>query len=100
MPAIWGNPNWVAVHRRPPIDRRPGPAAWQAFLKAIVARYGPGGNFWTGRSATRTRTGRRYPMQAYQIWNEPNLKKYFVPYPAPKQYGKLLQTPTARSTAS
>ena len=93
LPAIWGNPSWVSGYTaRPPIDRTQDQTAWQAFLKAVVARYGPGGNYWTGRFRTAYGPNATpLPMNAYQIWNEPNLKKYFVPYPAPKQYGKLLK---------
>ncbi len=54
--------------------------AWQNFLKAAVGRYGPGGSYWStkykqqyGQSATPL------PIQSWQIWNEPNLKKYFGP---------------------
>ncbi len=53
---------------------------WQNFLKAAVARYGPTGRYWTtryrqlyGASATPL------PIQSWQVWNEPNLKKYFDP---------------------
>jgi len=92
LPAIWGNPNWVSGYTaRPPIDRTQDQTAWQAFLKAVVARYGAGGNFWTGRFHRAYPHATPLPLTAYQIWNEPNLKKYFVPYPAPKQYGKLLK---------
>ena len=31
------------------------------------------------------------PIKSWQIWNEPNLKKYWVPYPDPRKYGTLLQ---------
>src|SRR5581483_1787562 len=31
------------------------------------------------------------PITSWQIWNEPNLKKYFAPYPSPGQYARLLQ---------
>ena len=48
----------------------------------------------TGATAT-SRTTARAPCRCrsppYQIWNEPNLKKYFIPYPAPKEYAQLLQ---------
>jgi hypothetical protein len=92
LPAIWGNPNWVAGYTaHPPLDRPQDVTAWQAFLKAIVARYGPGGNYWKGPFKSRYPTATALPMQAYQIWNEPNLKKYFTPYPAPKVYGRLLK---------
>lgn len=92
VPSIWGNPPWVAGYTaHPPLDRPQDILAWQAFLKAIVARYGPGGKYWTGPFKSKYPTATPLPIQAYQIWNEPNLKKYFTPYPAPKLYGKLLK---------
>ena len=67
---------------RPPLDRPQDIQAWQNFLKALVARYGPGGSYWAtayrqqyGASATPL------PIQSWQIWNEPNLKKFYVPVP-------------------
>jgi hypothetical protein len=95
LPAMWGNPDWVDGAQdwaRPPIDRPAYITAWKDFLKAAVVRYGPGGTYWAngyrqryGASATPL------PIQSWQIWNEPNLKKYFVPYPAPNEYARLLQ---------
>ena len=64
---------------------------WRNFLKALVTRYGPHGTYWTthyherfGANATEL------PITSWQIWNEPNLKKYFAPYPSPGQYARLL----------
>ena len=55
-------------------------------------RYGPGGSYWAngyreqyGASATPL------PIQSWQIWNEPNLKKFFAPEPSPGKYARLLQ---------
>ena len=53
-------------------------------------RYGRGGTYWSGAYHTKYPTAAPLPIQTYQIWNEPNLKKYFVPYPAPKTYARLL----------
>ncbi len=53
---------------------------------------GPGGTFW----ATRYRQlygphATPLPIQAWQIWNEPNLSKFFAPYPSPTEYAQLLR---------
>ncbi len=93
FPAFWGNPEWVyGSSSRPPIDRPRSIQAWQAFLKAAVARYGPGGAYWStkyrqlyGPHATPL------PIQSWQIWNEPNLSKYFGPSPSPRRYAQLLR---------
>ncbi len=66
--------------RAPRSTARLAQSRWQNFLKAAVARYGPTGSYWTtryrqlyGANATPL------PIQSWQVWNEPNLKKYFDP---------------------
>ena len=81
---------------RPPIGSAADKQAWQNFLKAAVARYGPGGSYWAngyreqfGADATPL------PIQSWQIWNEPNLKKFFAPganvQQSAQKYARLLQ---------
>jgi hypothetical protein len=101
LPVIFGSPAWVESNGvLPPIDTKAKRAAWQHFLKVLVARYKPGGKFWTGSSprepsayvAAFGRSAPVRPITAWQIWNEPNLPKYFRPAKgAPKSYGKLLK---------
>jgi hypothetical protein len=93
VPVLWGNPGWAyGSPARPPLDRPSDALAWRSFLRATVARYGPGGTYW----ATRYR--RQYgakaaplPIASWQIWNEPNLGKFFAPYPSPGRYAQLLR---------
>lgn len=59
-------------------------AAWASFLQLVVARYGPGGAFWTANPALP-----ETPIRTWQIWNEQNFK-YFVVRPNPADYGKLV----------
>jgi Glycosyl hydrolase catalytic core len=88
VPALWGSPSWAETYpAKPPLDKL---AAWQTFLRAFAARYGPGGGFWKNYFHNKYPTKTPLPVHTYQIWNEPNLKKYWVPYPVPKNYGKLL----------
>ncbi len=97
LPFIWKSPRWVASSTStPPLDSAADQEAWQTFLQALVARYGPGGTYWRNRyrqdygaSATPL------PITSWQIWNEPNLRKFFDPggtdaQLAPK-YGALLR---------
>jgi hypothetical protein len=97
-PFVWGSPTWVGsgAAARPPVDSAADVLAWQNFLKAAVARYGPGGSYWAdkyhqvyGASATPL------PVQSWQIWNEPNLKKFFSPgatlQQSTQKYARLLQ---------
>lgn len=58
---------------------------WSTFVAAAVARYGPGGAFWTEHPTLPAR-----PVQAWQIWNEENFE-YFVARPNPAEYGKLVK---------
>jgi Glycosyl hydrolases family 39 len=94
VPTVWGNPKWVGQAKdwaRPPIDSAQDKAAWQAFLKALVRRYGPGGIYWnTDYEQQYGANAIPWPITAWQIWNEPNLKKFFIHYPAPKEYAQLL----------
>ena len=91
--------------RSPRSTAPPTRQAWRNFLKAAVARYGPGGTYWAtkydqqfGASATPL------PIQSWQIWNEPNLKRYFsagVDDPAGGQEVRpaARRSPTTRSRA-
>jgi hypothetical protein len=93
FPSVWGNPTWLAgSSSTPPVGGTKAQQRWRNFLKALVTRYGPHGTYWTthyherfGANATEL------PITSWQIWNEPNLKKYFAPYPSPGQYARLLQ---------
>jgi hypothetical protein len=74
------SPAWVSANpSKPPLDSPQDTEAWRHFLKAAVARYGPGGHYWTTGYRQRYGARRPLPIQAWQIWNEPNLKKFFDP---------------------
>ena len=92
IPSVWGSPTWATGSQSTPPVGGASEQAWRNFLQAAVARYGPGGSYWT------TNYRRRYgpdakplPIQSWQVWNEPNLKKYFAPAPSPTKYARLLQ---------
>jgi polysaccharide biosynthesis protein PslG len=93
VPALWGNPDWVyGSPARPPLDGPQGVQAWRTFLSALVARYGPGGSYWaTGYRQQYGAGATPLPIQSWQIWNEPNLSKYFAPSPSPGKYARLVQ---------
>jgi Glycosyl hydrolase catalytic core/Bacterial Ig-like domain len=92
VPTLWGNPDWVAgVNARPPIDTTAAQQAWQGFLKAVVARYGPGGSYWTNVYPQKFPGATPLPVKSWQVWNEPNLTKYFAPAPSASEYARLLQ---------
>jgi hypothetical protein len=95
LPSVWGNPAWVqGGDARAPLDRPQDINAWRTFLKALVGRYGPGGSYWAPNGAYKQQYGANatpWPIQAWQIWNEPNLKKFYVPYPSPQSYARLVK---------
>jgi hypothetical protein len=96
LPSMWGNPRWVDGTQdwaRPPIDKPQYITWWKTFLKATVDRYGRGGTYWAPGGPYRQKYGAgatAYPITDWQVWNEPNLKKFFVPYPSAQEYKRLL----------
>jgi hypothetical protein len=83
LPVVQGTPGWAASSpTKPPAD----PAAFGRFMTALVARYGPDGTFWAERADLP-----RLPIRAWQVWNEPNLTRYWTGKPFAKTYVKLLR---------
>ncbi len=97
VPFVWGTPHWLKTGgpARPPVKRN-AEQTWKGFLKALVARYGRGGSYWS--TAYRQRYGdsvAALPVRAWQIWNEPNLRNGFYPGATvdetARRYARLLQ---------
>jgi hypothetical protein len=99
LPSIGSPPAWVA--RKPttmPVDTPGQRTAWQAFLRAAVARYGPGGTFWRQHQTGGIGPGPTYtpepsipvvPIKSWQIWNESNFFYFAFPV-SPTRYAKLV----------
>jgi hypothetical protein len=94
LPFLASTPRWVARKETTlPIDSGRARRGWQAFVKAAVQRYGPGGSFWTEYAPG----GIQYepiptplPIRVWQIWNEANF--FYSAYPAsPSRYARLLK---------
>ncbi len=95
---IWGAPAWAtgSGHLGVPPLKGGAKKAWKSFLKAAVKRYKKGGRYWKDHPGARAK-----PVKFWQIWNEPNLAKYFskpgtsppksVPKTA-KAYAKLVKS--------
>ena len=59
--------------------------------RAAVARYGRGGTYWdNGYPQEYGPDAVPLPIHAWQVWNEPNVPKYFLPSPSPAKYARLL----------
>lgn len=85
QPFVYGTPAWLSPDpARPPLGSAAARTAWAGFLRTLVARYGPRGAFWAGRS------GRLPPIEQWQIWNEPNFLLFWHPHPSPPAYARLL----------
>jgi hypothetical protein len=100
LPFVVGAPSWAVPSANVPgTGGAKAPAhlpvagtaatAWSSFLQAAVARYGPGGTYWSENPLVPDR-----PINVWQIWNEPNFK-YFVAKPNPTEYGKLVKASSA-----
>ena len=87
LPFVYGTPAWLGRQNRPPLEGD-ALARWKGFLRVLVARYGPGGSFWSRRS-------HREPIRRWQIWNEPNFRLYWAPKIEPGGYAKLLHASAA-----
>jgi hypothetical protein len=92
LPTIYGTPNWVAAlqgcatgcHNVGP-NTVAGYVAFSIFVREAVARYGPGGEFWSEHPRLRY-----LPMRTWQIWNEQNSSDFWKPWPNVTDYTNLL----------
>jgi hypothetical protein len=86
LPVVQATPGWAA--RRPGDITSPpaDPAAFGRFLATLVARYGPAGSLWAERPGLP-----RVPVRAWQVWNEPNLTRYWSEQPFARSYVRLLR---------
>jgi hypothetical protein len=88
LPVVTNTPFWARKY--PDRDGSPprDPQDYAAYLRALIARYGPAGTFW----AEHPEVPRR-PLREWQIWNEPHLSGYWDA-PArtwPRDYTALLR---------
>ena len=92
IPVVLRSPKWASenpkLYAAPPSDDD----AYAAFLGTLVDRYGPSGSFWAEHADVPRR-----PQRSWQIWNEPNIDRYWAsPKPFERHYVRLLRT--ARKT--
>jgi hypothetical protein len=95
LPFVIGTPRWLATKQTTlPINNGRARKAWTEFLEAAVARYGPGGEFWTQRAPGVVKyepaIPKPLPIRTWQIWNEANF--FYFAFPAsPQRYASLLK---------
>jgi hypothetical protein len=59
-------------------------ADYAAYAAALAARYGPGGAFWRAHPELPA-----LPVEAFEIWNEPDSVYFWVPRPDAGRYAQL-----------
>jgi len=87
LPVVHGTPDWAAEAPDEFASAPRDPADFGRFLEALVARYGPSGSLWREHPEVRRR-----PIRDWQVWNEPNLTRYWSRQPFARSYVRLLRT--------
>jgi hypothetical protein len=95
LPVVQGTPGWAA--QNPSDDASPprDPADFARLLTTLVTRYGPRGSFWGEYPQLPRR-----PVREWQIWNEPNLTRYWNIAPWAPSYVSLLKAADAALKAA
>jgi hypothetical protein len=86
LPVVLRTPSWAAADPRQVASPPRDPATYARFLTVLVQRYGPHGAFWTQRPDLRAR-----PIRRWQVWNEPDIGKYWSRQPFAASYVRLLR---------
>lgn len=89
LPVVLGAPLWLSTQPKsggtggiyPPRSA----AEFATFVALCAERYGRGGSFWRSHKSLPY-----YPIEAWEIWNEPNLASYWAPKPDARAYVRLL----------
>jgi hypothetical protein len=95
LPVVYGSPRYIAQSTNvPPVHSPKRLKTWRKFLAQAVRRYGTGGVYWKapGLYAAQHPGKPALPIRNWQIWNEPNLKKFFQPRPSVPQYARLVRS--------
>ena len=92
FPTVSGSPSWISKQpKRPPLGSERERNRWRAFLSAAVNRYGHGGTYWRTTYHVQHPGKAAIPITEWQIWNEPNLAKFFPKKHASSNYAKLVK---------
>ncbi|HEY2439768.1 MAG TPA: hypothetical protein VGI07_06040 [Solirubrobacteraceae bacterium] len=96
LPTVLYAPSWDARPTSNPhgfaVPRQTAPYA--AFLTALIGRYGPHGSFWQQNPSIP-----KVPIRSWQIWNEPNISRYWNQPFAPSYVTLLRAAHTAVKNA-
>jgi hypothetical protein len=84
-PIVNYSARWAATRRGEVFSPPASDNDYVAFARALAARYGRNGSFWRGQPRYRD-----HPVNAYEIWNEPNTSLFWRPQNgAPERYAAL-----------
>jgi hypothetical protein len=72
---------------KPPIESKNDRKRWQAFVRAAVGRYGPGGSFWKDHPHLDATLA----PGDWIMWNEMNARNFWWPKVDPGEYAALLR---------
>ena len=87
LPVVLLTPDWAATGPGVPGAVPRDPSTYARFLTRLVARYGPAGTLWAEHPEVA-----RLPVRRWQVWNEPNLKGYWIEKPWAPGYARLLRS--------
>lgn len=91
VPFVFGTPAEYADEPSVPPVRDPDAlAAWESFLTAAAARYGPDGEFWQTLAQSDPEV-EPLPFTVWEIWNEQNSPTFWAPEPDVREYALLIK---------
>lgn len=86
LPVVIRAPSWAARSPGDVASPPKGTADYARFVAALVRHYGPSGSFWAEHPEVP-----KAPVRDWQIWNEPNITRYWSQQPFAAGYVKLLR---------
>ena len=91
LPFVYSTPAWLSrKYTTLPVGNARQRAAWSAFVRAAVERYGPRGEFWREHRPGSAEPLPKTPIRTWQIWNEANF--FYFAYPvSPARYAQTLK---------
>lgn len=96
LPVVIYAPRWAREVSSRKASAPSSLGAYAAYLRALVARYGPAGSFWAERPELPAR-----PIRNWQIWNEPDMEYQWTPHEGwQKKYGALVRAADAALAAA
>jgi hypothetical protein len=95
LPVVHGTPAWAAANPGDPGSPPRDPAEFARLLTQLVGRYGPSGSLWREHPEVP-----RLPIRAWQVWNEPNITRYWNVAPWAPPYVRLLKAADAALKAA